>query len=222
MKKITLIIALAITTSTLFAQTGNSYLMMNFGIGRNLNYGYWNRGTHIPLGLQYIKGAKNNTAYRFGFNFSSTNFTKFHQGYYSNDTFYNSNTDYYINTANLSFGKEWRKQIHKDISIYAGADLGVGLGKSYSNTNNNRMIKDSMGGYYNIGGYGFGQRNVALNITARPFIGIRTDWNQFVVGYEASLPVNYTHVFGQNSNNVNGFRLQHQLSLGYKLGKKKK
>ena len=208
-----------------FAQTGNSYLMINFNLnsGKN-NYSNYpsvrNRYSNkdvFPIGIQWIKYRKDQSAMRYGFtlytNKLSSNFSSSTNG----DTSIYSGNSYEIVSPKFTVGKEWQKHIHKDIVVYGGLDVGFGMMKNPKMNIEERYTNSS------FMSYSASQTASVwtMNLSARPFMGTRINWNRFVVGYEASLPANYTQVIGEDVRNVSGFRLQHQLNFGYQIRKKK-
>lgn len=208
-----------------FAQTGNSYLMMNFNLnsGKN-NYSHYpmvrNRFSNkdvFPIGIQWIKYKNDQSAMRYGFTLYSNKLSSNFSSSTNGDTSVFSGNSYEILTPKFTVGKEWQKHIHKDIVVYGGADLGFGMMK------NPKMNIEERYANSNFMSYSASQTASvwAMNLSARPFMGTRINWNRFVVGYEASLPVNYTQVLGEDVRNVSGFKLQHQLNFGYQIKKKK-
>lgn len=213
-----------------FAQTGSSYLMMNFNLRSGNPYyanSYYsnpffqtNRFSNsetFPIGLQWIKYHNDHSAMRFGFTlFTKTLQSKFAHSTIEDTSIYRSSS-YPALIPKFTFGKEWQKHIHKDVVLYGGADIGFGAMK------NPKMAvtqKYAMGSFFS---YSANQSASVwmLNLSARPFLGMRINWNRFVVGYEASLPVNYTQAVGEDVRNVGHLKLQHQLNFGYKLKKRK-
>jgi hypothetical protein len=72
MKHTTLLLLFILSFSAVFAQTGSSYLMMNFNLNKNKNYYspghfYSHSNNPFPIGLQWVKYNTENTAIRFGF-----------------------------------------------------------------------------------------------------------------------------------------------------------
>lgn len=226
MKKIHLIILVVLCSSSAFAQTGSSYLMMNFNLNsENNNRSYYpsvrNRFSNkdvFPIGIQWIKYKNEHSAMRYGFTlFSKRLFSNFSYSTIGDTSVYKGNA-YELLMPKFTVGKEWQKHIHKDIEVYGGLDLGFGMMKNPKMNIEERYTSSSFMGY----SAGQTASVLAFNLSARPFMGTRISWNRFVVGYEASLPVNYSQVIGEDIRNTSGLKLQHQLNFGYKLHSKKK
>jgi hypothetical protein len=120
----------------------------------------------------------------------------------------------------INIGKEWQKQIHKDVELYGGLDLGLGMGRASKSVNTEKYISISSGSY-TIGSSNGVASIFAFNVSARPFAGLRVNWNRFTVGYESSIPLNYTVINSESVNMVDKPKFQHQLNIGFKLRHKK-
>lgn len=225
MKQVSLLSLFILSYSALSAQTGSSYLLMNFNISNSNYFARYhhqspsgNSNTTFPIGLQWIKYNTPNTALRFGFTIFKKNLFSNYNSSYTGDTFYSTYNSFEALMPKFSIGKEWQKHIHKDVSIYGGADIGLGFMKSPVMFNEDWYIPNSS--------YGFSGRQTSsafiLNASVRPFTGIRVNWNRLVVGYEASMPVNYTQVFSEGVHKMDGLKLQHMLNLGYRINTKKR
>jgi hypothetical protein len=226
-------LALALLLSSFVAaqaQTGKSYLMMNFNLQSQKNgfyQSYYNHGRSIsnnpifPVGFQYIRNFTDNSAMRFGITLYQKNIMSNYNFYTIGDTSFQKYTSYDAVMPKISIGKEWQKHIHKDVDIYGGADVGFGMMKSNKMYNTDKYTSNSTGSYY----YGSSMSNTSsmiYNVSARPFAGIRVNWNRFTIGYEASLPINYTQVASEDIRSIDKPILQHQLNLGYKFGGNKR
>ncbi|MBK8145694.1 MAG: hypothetical protein IPK62_12225 [Bacteroidetes bacterium] len=142
--------------------------------------------------------------------------SKFNHSTIDDTSFFRSNS-YPALIPKFTIGKEWQKHIHRDVVLYGGADIGFGAMK---NPKMDITQKYAMGSFFS---YSANQTASVwmLHLSARPFLGMRINWNRLVVGYEASLPVNYTQAIGENVRNVGKPILQHQLNFGYQIKKKK-
>lgn len=223
MKHTTLLLLFILSFSAVFAQTGSSYLMMNFNLNKNKNYYspgpfYSHSNNPFPIGLQWVKYNTENTAIRFGFTIFKKNLFSNYNNTSVGDTFQQTYNSYEALMPKFSIGKEWQKHIHRDVSIYGGADIGFAFMKSPVMYNEEWYIPNQS---YRFHGHETSSAFI-MNLSARPFTGIRVNWNRFAVGYEASLPLNYTQVFSEGVHKLDGINLQHQLNLGYRINAKKK
>jgi hypothetical protein len=210
------------------AQKNDSYLLLNINLKDKPNYypyrPYGSRSSYAEggsrFGLQWIKNNSNTAAWRFGFSIYENSLIS--QGYSKQvaDTFFYTYKGYEVLIPKLSIGKEWQKHIHKDVTVYAGGDLGFGLMKNPKMSIEERWIADSTGNNYNSS-YAANQTDSRwiMTISIRPFAGMRMNFSRFTIGYEASLPRDYTCVLGDNIHKLNKATIQHQLSMGFKLGK---
>jgi hypothetical protein len=208
------------STTSLLAQSENSYLMLNFNLNNQHRYNnpYPNSKGASTLGIQWIKNRKNNQAFRFGlsgYNQYEHNFVSLRT---SNDTSFYNYKSYSINMPKLSFGMEFQKRLHKDVMLYIGADAQVGASKaramSYEEVYTHNGLYSSYRGNSD-------ERNdaFAFGATLKPFVGLRANWSRFVFSYELSMPMNFTKI--RSSANFDMGQLQHTISLGYMFGKKK-
>lgn len=211
------------------AQKNDSYLLLNYNFKPQSPYyipyiGYAPRHfanrNSINLGLQWIRNNSNESAWRFGFSIHEDHLYTQGTSKQIVDTTYINYSGYDIILPKLSVGKEWQKHIHKDVTMYAGADLGFGLMKNGKMNVEERHVH-SANNMYNYSSYSANQSGskLAMNISARPFAGLRMNFNRFTIGYEAGLPRNYTRVLGENLYKWDKPTIQHQLSMGFKLGK---
>lgn len=172
------------------------------------------RGT---IGLQYIKGLKNQKAVRFGVELNSNYFTQHEWTPLNSDTNQHHIKTYMNTLVKASMGIEWRKQLHKDVILYAGIDgmLGIGVTNYYSNVyayrNDGTYIENYSPFIYS--------KHMAIQAGVRPFSGIRANWNRFAIGYEAGLPLQYTYIPSLQTGRFQNIKVQHTLSIGLRLKK---
>lgn len=228
MKSTTSLLLFILSFSASFAQTGSSYLLMNYNLQSRQSYSFQLPGSShylsgrevFPIGIQWVKYKNQNSAMRYGFTIVSQPLPGYEYSYAIADTFYQQQKVYNVLLPKFSAGKEWQKHIHKDVAIYGGADAAVGFMKN-SQMDYLTKYNTNQPYYYSQRGTQSGSAYI-LNLSLRPFTGIRVNWNRFVVGYEASVPVNYTKVFSEDIHKIEGPKLQHQINLGYRLNAKKR
>lgn len=180
-------------------------------------YNNWTTHGTVRMNIQWIKADRKQSANRYGLGMYSKTIN--HNSYQTiGDTGYIVASYKHITAPMLQFGKEWRKFLHKDVHIFAGVDaqLAVGQNEYYSTRYRHAdTVLTNYFSYYNT--------SLAATVGIRPFIGIRTDWNRFVIGYEMSMPFRYS--FTQDNKGgihpIDLLRINHQLSVGYRLNKRK-
>jgi hypothetical protein len=219
-----------LSTAFAKAQSTDNYLLLNTNISKRQNFQYYNQYNQFSsysfqrnilprnlFSLQYVKHKDSFSANRFGIDLFSTVISSNGNSSFRNDTNFYSINQYEILVPKLTYGKEWRKYLHKDIMLFAGGDAGLGL------TRTGKMVYNGVSTFNSSIWSGSQNSSVwAGSISAKPFIGIRSVWNRFVVGYEASLPLTITKVFDKGVRPLVNANFEHKLSIGYAFKNKKK
>jgi hypothetical protein len=207
------ILSLAITNLTFKtnAQTYNRFLLANFKIfGAAEPY-----NSTPPFELLLIKTKSNTSGMRYGFNVIHTPYNIYTKPDIKiGDTMYSEYKKVSALIPRISIGKEWYKNIHQDIKLYIGFD---GVAGAMQNKTDSSFSKDYPNGSTT---YGIFIKQPVLNysIETRPFMGLRTAWGRFMVGYQAGIPIQFLKQerFGADID------LLHQIQLGYAFNKRKK
>lgn len=228
MKKLRFITCLALTAlgfsaSAQTAPSNNDFILFNNSWNMSNNNYYLGLRHQNPynnqVNLQYVRSLRNNRALRFSLGMQDVFYNGEYTQYSSNDTNFQTFSNYNTTMAKIGIGMEWRKMLHKDVMIIGGADVNLGAGRldryygeySYTNTYTTGTGSSSIGD------------GLAIHTGLTPFTGIRISWGRLALGYTVALPFQLNSAIGQNQT-INDFnmRFQHQLSVGYRIFNRKR
>ncbi len=205
------------------SNSSDDFIMLNYQQNMvskefSINNPFYNRKGQ-QVSLQYVRSIAQNKALRFSFSGQEYHFNRQSSQFTQGDTTYQNYNNYYTFMPKLGIGLEWRKILHKDIMIIGGADFNLGAGRLDNSVITQQIVNGNTSGY---GTTVFGD-GVALYKSLTPFTGIRINWGRLALGYTAMLPMQLNTAFVSNSR-ISEFdmRLQHRISVGYRIFNRKK
>ncbi len=183
----------------------NSALIQKYNNGPNFN-------------LTFIQSNKPNQAWRLGLGIRSAevNRSEFSQ-YIMNDTLFSPVLSSLAYTPFLFVGHEARKYLHKDVFLFTALDLGLGAGGSRVSS---YTKKESVSTGENYGTWierGVTQGEFSLYSFARPQIGGRIAWGNFLASYTLGVSMEILSDFGSLDVNTS---LKHEFGIGFRFNRK--
>jgi hypothetical protein len=171
---------------------------------------------HSKFGITYIRSNKPSSVIRFGLRYDyQRNFS--YQTVQVQDTLFTSTYLISNKKITLSFGKEWRYNLHKDVQLFGGFD-----GQLSAVSDNDRYYYTKLynGVTTTLNSYG-SRPNPRFNLGVKPFAGVRAYMGRF--GAELSGEFTKPFTIFQDPYfflNQNQRTFKANVNLVYRLGKK--